>query len=148
MTNELTISNPHRRTVRQLLDPRLIMLLVAALALASLSGYRTAPIRDMNNQPVPPGASAQQVGKAILSAGNSLGWSMRQVRLGLIEGTLYIRDHVAKVEIPYSSRSYSIRYASSTNLNYDAAKHTIHSNYNGWVQNLDNQIRARLASMK
>jgi hypothetical protein len=147
MASELTISTPRRPMAWRRVDPRLIMLLVTALVLVSLSGCRTAPIHDLNNQRVPPGVSAERVSKAIQSAGNSLGWSMTQIRPGMIKGTLYIRDHVAKVDIPYSSRSYSIRYAGSTNLKYDAAKHTIHSNYNGWVQNLDNQIRARLASM-
>jgi len=147
MASELTIPTPRRSMLRRLADPRLIVALITALALIGLSGCRTTPIRDVNNQPVPPGVSASQVSKTIQSAGNSLGWAMKQTRPGMIEGTLFIRDHVAKVEIPYSSSSYSIRYAGSTNLKYDAAKRTIHSNYNGWVQNLDNQIRARLASL-
>jgi hypothetical protein len=147
MSSELTISTPRSPMIWRLIDARLIMLLITVFAVVSLNGCRTAPINDLNNQPVPPGRSAEQVSKAILGAGASLGWAMREVHPGMIKGTLYIRDHVAKVDIPYSSRSYSIRYAGSTNLKYDEAKHTIHSNYNGWVQNLDNQIRARLVSM-
>lgn len=146
MTSELTIPTRHR-PLRRLTDPRLLLVLVAALTLIGLGGCRTAPIRDMNNQPVPVGVTAADVSKAIQSAGNSLGWAMKQSRPGMIEGTLFIRNHIAKVEIPYSDSSYSIRYAGSTNLKYDASKRTIHSNYVGWIQNLDNQIRARLAAM-
>jgi hypothetical protein len=142
MTSELTITPP-----RRLLDKRLLSALLIALTLIGLAGCRTSPVRELNGQPVPPGVSAAEVSKTIQAAGNSLGWAMKQTRPGMITGTLYLRDHMAKIEIPYSSSSYSIRYASSTNLKYDASKRTIHSNYNSWVQNLDNQIRARLASL-
>lgn len=147
MASELTIPTPRRQAARQLADLRLVMVLVTALSLIGLSGCRTAPIRDLNNQPVPPGASMAEVSKVIQSAGNSLGWAMKERRPGLITGQLYLRDHMAKVEIPYSTRSYSIRYAGSTNLKHNASKKTIHSNYNSWVQNLDNQIRARLVTL-
>ena len=147
MASELTIPSLRRRFFRRLTDVRLIVALVTILGLIGLSGCRTSPIVERNNQPVPPGLTATQVSETIQAAGNSLGWAMKQTRPGMIQGTLYIRDHVAKVEIPYSSRSYSIRYAGSTNLKYDAAKRTIHSNYNGWVQTLDNPIRARLGSL-
>ncbi|MEA3640604.1 MAG: hypothetical protein VBE63_11765 [Lamprobacter sp.] len=142
MASEFTITFP-----RRLFDKRLLSALLIALTLIGLAGCRTSPVRELNGQPVPPGVSAAEVSKTIQSAGNSLGWAMKQTRPGLITGTIYLRDHMAKVEIPYSSSSYSIRYASSTNLKYDASKRTIHSNYNSWVQNLDNQIRARLASL-
>jgi hypothetical protein len=103
-------------------------------------------VREYQNQPVPPGLTIDDVGKAIQNGGNSLGWAMEQKYEGLIIGTLNIRTHMAQVKIPYSSTSYSIIYKDSTNLKYDAEKKTIHSNYDGWIQNLNNQIRARLAS--
>lgn len=132
---------------RRLSAARVVIALFAALVFLGLGGCRTAPIRDMNNQPVPPGVSEAQVSQAIQSAGNGLGWAMKETRPGMIEGTLYLRDHIAKIQIPYSATSFSIRYVSSTNLKYNAANRTIHSNYNGWIQNLDNHIRARLGSM-
>jgi hypothetical protein len=147
MASELIIPTPRRLVPRRLFDPRLLVALLTALALIGLGGCRTSPIMDRTNQPVPAGVSAAQVSKTIQAAGNSLGWAMKQTRPGMITGTLFVRDHMAKVEIPYSSTSYSIRYAGSTNLKYDSSKRTIHSNYNSWVQNLDNQIRARLASL-
>jgi hypothetical protein len=35
-------------------------------------------------------------------------------------------------------------YRTSTNLDFDASKRTIHSNYNGWIGNLDKAIRAQV----
>jgi hypothetical protein len=147
MTSETLLSSPSFRSVRTLINLRLMALLVIALTVFGLTGCRTSPIRNLDNQPIPPGATMVEVSKAIQAGGNSLGWAMQEVSPGLIVGTIHLRDHMAKVEIPFSTRNYSIRYKSSTNLKYNASQKTIHSNYNSWVTNLDNQIRARLASL-
>lgn len=125
---------------------RNLLLLSLIMALLGTAGCRTAPVKELNNQPVPRGVSMSQVGNAIESAGNSLGWAMKQEYPGMMTGKLFLRDHVANIEIPFSASQYSIRYKSSQNLKYNPTKKTIHSNYNGWVQNLDNAIRTRLAS--
>lgn len=49
-----------------------------------------------------------------------------------ISGALKLRKHVAVVDIPYDTRSYSIKYVDSTESNY--ADGNIHKNYNGWIQ--------------
>lgn len=122
--------------------------LTAALALALflvVAGCRTAPIYNVEHAPVTtnkPHASLDDVEKAIVRAGAGLGWQMRKIKPGLIDGTLYLRSHVAEVSIPYSTQEYSIRYKNSQNLNYQAGQ--IHKNYNSWVQNLDNAIRSEL----
>lgn len=126
---------------------RSFVVLLTVVGVIGLSSCRTAPIRDFTNEPVPPGLTIDQVSKAIHSAGNSLGWAMRQKDEGMIIGTLNIRSHMAQVEIPFSRSSYSIRYKDSSNLKFDEQNRSIHSNYDGWIQNLNNQIRARLASM-
>ena len=54
-----------------------------------------------------------------------------------------LREHTAVVDIPYSARSYSIVYKRSDKLN--EMNGTIHSNYNGWVQNLDRAIRTEMS---
>ena len=145
MASELTCSIPRSRLLSGLTNLRFVVLLVTTLILIGLSGCRSAPIHDVDNRPIPPGASLSEVSRAIQAAGNSLGWVMQETRPGRIVGTLFVRDHMAKVEIPYSKHSYSIRYAASSNLDYDATKQTIHSNYLGWITNLDNQIRGRLS---
>lgn len=91
--------------------------------------------------------SLEDVQKAIISAGAKLGWVMAISKPGEIIGTLNVRSHTAIVTIPYSEKNYSILYKDSTNLKYDAEKNTIHANYTGWIQRLDNEIRARLTTV-
>lgn len=117
--------------------------------LASISvltpGCRSAPVRDLGPTSAPANTSPEHVKKTILIAGASLGWVMKEQSPGLIVATLTLRDHLAVVEIPYSATSFSIRYKDSQNLKYNADDRSIHSNYNGWVQNLNNAILAGLS---
>jgi len=122
----------------------IVLLMVAGV---SLSGCRTAPVRDIGPTPTQTRTSADDVRKEILAAGASLGWVMKEQSPGLIVGTLALRTHLAVVEIPYNTSSFSIRYKDSQNLKYNAADKTIHSNYNGWVENLNNTIVARLSAL-
>lgn len=119
---------------------------VIAVLAGACAANRTAPIRNVADAPVTvaPGKTATQadVERAILRAGIALGWQMKPVKPGLIEGTLALRTHVAVVEIPYSTKSYSIQYKTSTNLQADG--NVIHQNYNGWIENLDKGIRVQL----
>lgn len=112
------------------------------------TGCRTSALQNVQDSSFVPMDTAKvnmdNVAKAIIRAGASLGWQMRKVADGQIEGTLYLRDHMAQVKIPYTTKSYSILYQNSSNLKYDAANNTIHSNYNGWVQNLNRAIQTQL----
>ncbi|MFN3681180.1 MAG: hypothetical protein ACK4VP_03945 [Nitrospira sp.] len=92
-------------------------------------------------------ATLNQITKAIVEAGSGLGWTMTVVKPGHIIGTLHIRSHTAIVEIPYTTKTYSILYKDSTNLKYDAQKQTIHKNYRGWIENLDKAIKSRLSGL-
>lgn len=124
--------------------------LITALALFTLAigGCRTAPVKDIPKTPInASGASMENVSRAIISAGTGLGWIMKQRYPGMIEGTLTARRHMAKVSINYSTTSYSIRYKDSSELKYSATDKTIHSNYNGWIDNLNNAIRSHLAML-
>ncbi|HZZ92240.1 MAG TPA: hypothetical protein VFE23_06740 [Usitatibacter sp.] len=125
----------------------------AALAIACLSASmlagcaRTSAIYNVNEAPVATASgkamSAAQVRSAIMTAGAALGWRFADAGPGKLEGTLNIRAHQAVVLVPYTAKTYSIVYKSSQNLN--EANGSIHSNYNGWVQNLDNAIRAEMS---
>ena len=121
---------------------------VAAAALL-VAACPTVPIQNLTDEPVasPSGKhfSATQVRSAIMTAGTSLGWRITDAGPGRLEGTLHLREHTAVVDIPYSATKYSILYKSSEKL--DASGGNIHKNYNGWVQNLDRQIRAELSRM-
>ena len=79
----------------------------------------------------------------IRRAGAGLGWRMEPQGAGLMRGTLDLRTHQAVVAIPYDTQRFSIRYVSSSNLDYDGR--AIHRNYNSWVRNLQNAIMAQPA---
>ncbi len=130
-----------KTTVRKIAFAAMIVLTMA------LIGCRTAPVYNVTEAPINTSekATADDVKKAILSAGAGLGWQMKEVEPGHIVGNLFLRKHSAVVDIPYSTESYSITYKDSTELNYDGSN--IHSNYNGWIQNLDRAIQARLSAI-
>ncbi len=121
--------------------------LAAAAAALLLAACQPMPIYNVADAPVttPSGKapSATQVRSAIITAGTSLGWSVKDAGPGKLEATLHLRDHMAVVDIPYSATHYSIKYKSSENLM--AADGKIHKNYNGWVQNLDRAIRTEIS---
>lgn len=125
----------------------LVILFAALIALAGCRG--TVPVHDISDTTVTgvggERPSAEQMEHAIRSAGAALGWRMEEAEPGLLEGRLHLRDHVAVVEIPYAAGEYSIRYKDSANLNYEDGN--IHPNYNNWIQNLDNQIRAQVSTL-
>ena len=128
---------------------RIASTLAVAAAMLALAACQPMPIYNVADAPVTTTSvkapSAAQVRAAIITAGTSLGWSIKEAGPGRLEGTLHLRDHVAVVDIPYSTARYSITYKSSENL--QAANGTIHKNYNGWIQNLDRAIRTELSRL-
>lgn len=122
----------------------LVVLACGALTLVAC----TATIQNVNNHAVPVAAgkpaTTADVKAAITKAAVGLGWQVRDVRPGLMYANLSLRGHFAQVAITYNSKSYSITYKNSRNLDYDPSTKSIHHNYNGWVSNLDNAIQARL----
>jgi len=118
--------------------------LVLALVIA---GCRTAPITNVDDAVIPTVAgktlTQEQVRSAIIRGGGALGWQMKDEGPDKLVATLLIRTHTAVVDIPYSTTSYSIKYRSSINLDESGGK--IHSNYNGWIQNLQKSINTQLS---
>ena len=124
---------------------RKLLKITAALLLTSLMfiSCTSVPIHNVKTKIDSPKSSSATY-RAIRSAGKSLGWKINQIRPGVAQGKLYLRKHIAVIRINYSKYSYSIKYVKSTNLKYNATEKTIHKNYNGWIQNLDNAINSRL----
>jgi hypothetical protein len=122
--------------------------LLAAASLAQAGCFRCEPIHNVVEQPVTSPSSKpltdDQVKAAILRAGAALGWQMREIGPGKLAATIILRKHQADVEIPYSAKTFSITYKSSSNL--DAADGQIHKNYNGWIQNLSRGITAQFST--
>ena len=123
----------------------LVGILIAA-ALATGCGTTSHPIHNVQNAPIilAPGKtlSMQQITAAIMRAGTRLGWQMNPEGPGRISGRLAVRTHTAVIDVEHNTKSYTIKYRDSTNLN--AADGMIHRQYNNWIQNLDKNIRAEL----
>ena len=122
---------------------------LAALALVvGLAGCNTQPILNVDQAPAMNAAgkplSRDQVRAAILRAGASLGWQMKDENPNMLVGTIQLRTHAATVEIPYSANTYSVKYRTSSNLDEKGGQ--IHKNYNGWIQNLQRGINAQLSA--
>jgi hypothetical protein len=128
-----------------------------ALALAAVGGVglptvsaayaapRSNQIENVVNEPMPAGVSAAQAEAAVLQALSSRGWTVSKPSGGSVDATYARRDFSATINVAYSRTSYSITYKDSTGLKYDAAKGTIHPNYNKWIANLKLDI-TRLAT--
>jgi len=127
---------------------KLLMFMIAAIATVSFLGCGTPPVYNVSGMSIALGgdkkASLEDVEKAILRAGGGLGWIIKKEKPGVLKGTLILRTHTAIVSIKHTTEEYSITYESSVNLNYNAESNTIHSNYNGWIQNLNKAIQVQL----
>lgn len=126
-------------------------ILVACLAVVIVTGCRGAgQIYNVKEAPIATSAGKEltldQVGKAIMDAGIGLKWIMVVTKPGQIVATQNARSHTAIVDISYDTKTYSMTYKDSVNLNYNAEKQTIHEAYSGWIRNLDNAIKGRLAA--
>lgn len=126
---------------------KIILFITATSLLLLLAGCRANPVLNIDNAPIEISAphSSDDIKKTIIRAGAGLGWTMKAKKKGHIQGTLFLRKHVAVVDINYSKNAYSITYKSSQNLDYDGTN--IHKNYNSWVQNLNRQIQAQLSAL-
>ncbi|WP_373034008.1 hypothetical protein [Sulfurovum sp.] len=123
-----------------------LLKLGALLLITSLmtTGCGTGPIYNVQYSKIDNQKSSAAVYQAIKEGGQSLGWKITKIKPGVAEGKLYLRTHLAVVRINYSSSAYSINYVRSENLNYNAETKKIHTNYNGWIQNLEKAIDVRL----
>ena len=126
----------------QYLMTKKIILIVLALVVALGIGCRSSIVKNVHDAPMTFATenkpSIEQIKKAIIVAGSGLGWRIKSQSPGHLIGTINLREHNAIVDIKYTTENFSITYNSSTNLNYDGTN--IHSNYNGWIQNLEKAI--------
>jgi hypothetical protein len=126
---------------------RLFQSFAAVAVVVLLTGFGAgAPIYNVVSSPIPPNPAAtmENIEKAIVRAGLTLGWQMAPKGPGMVEGVLNLRKHQAIVDVTYDTKNFNITYKNSTNLDYVAKDRTIHSNYNGWIQNLEKGIRAQV----
>ena len=127
---------------------KIFLMIIAGLVII---GCRASPVYNVEDASIVSAAgkefTEEQVRTAIMQAGSTLGWTMKPVSDGHLVGTLFLRKHMAQVDIKYTTNSYSITYKDSQELSFDEEAGTIHSNYNGWIQNLQKNIDSRLTMM-
>lgn len=116
-----------------------LLFALGAFACRSAPLYQPAQV----SLQAPAGAKLSQVARSIEEAGTSLGWSMKEQSPGVIDGVLDRRRHRCEVAIHFDTQTFSILYANSENLDFDAEEETIHKGYNKWVANLERRIVQR-----
>lgn len=119
--------------------------MIFSLLMFSNAAFAAPPlIVNIENSPITSNQvlTIMDVERAIVQGCRVRGWQPRVIEPGHIEAVLYIRSHVAKVDIRFDTKTYSIKYKDSTNLDYRNGR--IHRNYNKWVQNLNNDIQSKI----
>jgi type IV pilus biogenesis protein CpaD/CtpE len=120
--------------------------ILIVIAVAVLASCRSAPVFNVDEAPIVIGTNkpvtVDDVKTAILRAGGKLGWQMTETQPGLVNARIALRSHTATADVRYSAKTYSIIYRNSTDL--DRKDGQIHKNYNGWVENLNREIRTEL----
>lgn len=123
-----------------------LSLVVVVLALSAC--MREKPIYNVDNNAIAYSSvkklSAGNVRKLITKAARSNRWIVQKIRPGMLRATLRWRSHEAQVNIAYSSKNYSITYASSQNLLEKDGM--IHRKYNQRVMELRNEIDRLLSN--
>jgi len=91
------------------------------------------------------GMSKSQVKQGIKRALYRRGWTAKVINSSLIRAT-YIKASrktslKAVINIHYSSKSIRIKYYSSRGFSYDKAARIIHRRFNGWVKNVEKDLK-------
>lgn len=126
---------------------RFAALLLIPLAFM-LMGASKIVLTDPDPISVPAGLKADEVGKAIKAGiASRTGWTVTKEESGQIEATLNVRQHMLKVNIPYSTTQVAIKYVDSQNLDYSEKKGVkyIHNKWVGWTRNLSSDIQRELS---
>jgi len=127
------------------------LLIVMLTMIAFLFIGCNAKVYDVHNSPISNNGNHKitetEIETSIINAGASLGWVIKKLKDGEMQGTLNLRHHLAVVSIKYNQEKYSIVFVNSNNLDYKPGADSIHSNYNGWIQNLDRAIQVKLNTL-
>ena len=132
-----------------------IVFLLAALVAFGAAARDSVPLVNYDNVPVVTGsgkpASTQAVGVAISNAAASgkRVWNVTRTAPDKLRATYNVRQHMISVDIGYSDKAYSIRYAASDNMKFGESngQQVIHPFYNNWVDELKRGISAELGKL-
>ena len=106
---------------------------------ALFGGRRGVAIQEINDCAVTITGEKQMKNIVMLAAHQKL-WVPQVIDDGTVRCTLDLRAHQVVVDVIYTESSFSIRYVSSDNMNYDSVANTINPKYNQWVRNLQREI--------
>lgn len=135
---------------------RAVILIGVLLAPAAGMARSSVPIVERPDVPVVTGSgkpvSAEGLNRAIISGGaaGKRKWDVVPAADGKsLRATYQVRAHAITVSIVPEASSYSVKYADSVNMNYavEDGKPVIHPNYNQWVEQLIDSIRAELRKL-
>lgn len=116
-----------------------IPVLVAVAGAMGLGACRQAALYESTGGQFPgTGSLAEREALIRRAIASQPGWTVQPMGLGLLRASNVWNDHQMTVDIAFDIRSFSIRYVSSVNLDYDGAR--IHQAYNQRVQALETAI--------
>ena len=116
----------------------------SVLVLLAIGCRGPEPVYNVSTTPVVTSkpASLDEVQRAIQRAAIATGWQTIPRGPGNLEGITTWATHRAVVDIKFDTKTFSITYKDSDNLNYDGTK--IHPFYNTKIQDFDKAIRREL----
>jgi len=123
------------------------LILLASIVVFMGCGSGTL-VKNYENSPISAPAGKknhENIRRAIIVAGTNTGWQMREVSKSHIVATSYRSGHMAKVDINYTTETFSINYKDSSSFQYDGTN--IHKTYNSWVKKLYKTIKKNLSKM-
>lgn len=130
----------------------------ALAAFAALALLAAAPAAQAGGRPIPMveqldvplhwlGGQPQELDKvrrAVVTGLAAKGWQATLVEPGHAHAVLARSDWRCEIDVYYDTTKFSIRYATSEHLDYDATKRVIHRNFNRWLVLLRDQINAAM----
>lgn len=113
-----------------------------------LTACATAPLINVETSSlnIPGNVTMEQVEKAIYRGASLRNWSVRKLSPGQLEAKIQVRSHTAVVRILHDTKSFSITYKDSNNLDYDGS--SIRRNYNRWILKLRNTIMRETSKLQ
>lgn len=122
--------------------------LLIGLLMVSACNPRGTPLQNIENAPLNArsGVTLEQISDTIIRAGVPRGWQMYQKEPGHIVATVTPRSHSATVDIKFNTKTLSIVYVESVNLNYDGVN--IHKNYTRWTRKLRDDIQRKVLNLQ
>ncbi len=118
---------------------------IMAVALSAQAGGKGQPLSSYENVSLMT-KSKNAAEAAIILGATRRDWTAEVVSPELVRCKINVRNkHKVVVDVPHTEKSFSIRYVSSENMNYDEGSKTIHRNYNRWVANLAKAIQEAAA---